>query len=287
MPVQTDTSADPIGSEYAMIGGHRIRYAESRLPGAPSVILLSPHPQSIRVYEQWWDTITGEFDVVAVDIPNHGLSESVDEITTVSEHAAFLSLILDHFGLDQPHYIGPDVGTPLGLRFMADNPGRLKSAVIGDAGCVGPVTGSFMFRWLVYKPWFRRMTVMSGGLGYSLIAARIGYRNYKPPKVSVREYRKSVAARRRLRNATAFLGSYPHETLQLESDVRQIETPILVLHGEFDTFVAADNSQRLDDLLPNSEFQLVPEAAHYSYEDNAPAYMTAALDHIRTVEAAG
>ena len=135
------------------IDGHRIRYAEARRNDAPSLILVSPQPQSILVYHQWWPTITDKLDVVAVDLPNHGGSDPADEIVSVSEQAAFFAHILDHFGLVNPHYVGPDVGTPMGLRFMADNPGRLKSAVMGDAGCVEPVSGAPLFTWLVYKPW--------------------------------------------------------------------------------------------------------------------------------------
>ncbi len=35
-----------------------------------------------------------------------------------------------------------DIGTPIAIRFMADNPGRLRSAVIGDAGAVGHIEGA-------------------------------------------------------------------------------------------------------------------------------------------------
>lgn len=55
-----------------------------------------------------------------------------------------------------------------------------------------------------------------------------------------------------------------------------IDTPILVLHGERDTFVDVSNSERLHAMLPNSEFATIPDAGHYAWEDNAEPY----LDHI-------
>ncbi len=48
-----------------------------------------------------------------------------------------------------------------------------------------------------------------------------------------------------------------------------IETPVLVLHGERDTFVGIGNSRRLSETLSNSEFHVIPEAAHYAWVDNS------------------
>ena len=117
-----------------------------------------------------------------------------------------------------------------------------------------------------------------------MLAAKIGYRNYRPPKAHRDDYRNSVKTRQQLRNATGFIGSYPLETPRTSKDAQSIQTPVLVLHGQYATFIAADNSQRLARLLPKGTFKFVPEAAHFSYEDIAPAYMKAALDHIAAVE---
>jgi pimeloyl-ACP methyl ester carboxylesterase len=39
---------------------------------------------------------------------------------------------MDAFGLDRPHAIGPDVGTPALLFAAANHPGRFRSLVIGS-----------------------------------------------------------------------------------------------------------------------------------------------------------
>lgn len=57
--------------------------------------------------------------MVAVDLPNHGSSDPARHVTTISQHAVFLGKILDHFGLTHPHAVGPDIGTPTLMRFMA------------------------------------------------------------------------------------------------------------------------------------------------------------------------
>ena len=137
--------------ETIKIDGVMIRFAANRNEGKPQLLLTSPQPMSVLTYRNWWDQLSQSFDVVAVDLPNHGCSDPARHVTTVSQHAVFLGKILDHFGLSHPHAVGPDIGTPTLMRFMADNPGRIKSATVGDAGVVGKVEGAFLFRALVYS----------------------------------------------------------------------------------------------------------------------------------------
>jgi pimeloyl-ACP methyl ester carboxylesterase len=85
-------------------------FAASRRPGSPQVLLVNPHPLSILTYTDWWERLSARFDVVAVDLPNHGGSDADKTLVTVSQQAGFLPKILDHFGLEHPHYVGPDVG---------------------------------------------------------------------------------------------------------------------------------------------------------------------------------
>jgi len=274
--------------EFCTIDGLRIRYAAARNPSKPQVLLTSPQPMSILTYKAWWDRLAEQFDVVAVDLPNHGGSDAARHVTTVSQHAGFLGKILDHFGLDHPHFIGPDIGTPTALRYMADRPGRLQSATLGDAGCVGAVEGAWLFRGLVYSRAIQLATLSAGGpVGgriYCAAANAIGYRLSRPSLEARADYLAGSTSFAKLRGQVGFLGSYPKETPSLEQDVIRIKTPIQVLHGEFDTFVSVNNSRRLADLLPNSRFAIIAGAGHYAWEDASEDYLGRVLSFISDVE---
>lgn len=267
----------------------RVRlFAAVRNPGKPQVILISPQPMSILTYNAWWDQLAEQFDVVAVDLPNHGGSDAARHVTTVSQHAGFFGKILDHFELAHPHFIGPDIGTPIAPRFMADTPGRLKSATLGDAGCVGTVEGAWLFRQLVYSRAMRLATLSAGGaIGgriYCAAANSIGYRLSRPTPDAKADYLAGSTTFAKLRGQVGFLGSYPNETPSLQNDVLKIQTPVQVLHGEFDTFLSVSNSRRLADLLPNSHFAIVEGAAHCAWEDAAKAYLAHVLTFIAKIE---
>ncbi len=276
--------------EYTTIDGRKIRYAASRRAASPQLLLVNPHPQSILTYTDWWERLCGRFDVVAVDLPNHGGSDADDTAVTVSGQAAFLLKIVDHFDLKQPHYVGPDIGTPLSLRFMADNPGRLRSAVIGDAAAVGKIEGELLFRLNISSRLARFSTLMWGGaIGgriYTGVANGVGFKRTKSPnKERLADYLQSSTDLTKLRNQMGFLASYTEEVPALTKVVGTIKTPVLVLHGEHDTFVGIGNSRRLADALPNSEFGIIPEAGHYSWEDNPEPYLAHVLRWIDKAEA--
>lgn len=288
--MNTLKAAEGMELEYATIDGRRLRFAASRRPGTPQLLLISPQPMSILTYSDWWNDLSARFDLVAVDLPNHGGSDADPSTTTVSQHAAFLPRILDHFDLDRPHYVGPDVGTPLAIRFLADNPDGLASAVLGDAGAVGRVEGALLFRLLASSRLTRVFILSAGGAIsgriYCRVANRIGYKRTKhPDKTRLADYRRGSTTFAKLRGQSGFLASYPNETPALETLAPTIETPILVLHGERDTFVGVGNSQRLASALPNSEFDVIPDAGHYSWEDNPEPYLAHVFRWIDLAEA--
>jgi len=197
--------------------------------------------------------------------------------------------MLNYFNLSHPHAVGPDIGTPTLMRFMTDNPGRIKSATVREAGAVGKVEGSFPFLALVYSRLVQRATLAAGGtIGgriYCAAANSIGYRLSKPSREAKADYLAGSTRFAKLRGQVGFLGIYPTETPALERDVVRIEAPVQVLHGEFDTFVSLTNSQRLADLMPNSRFATIPGAAHYAREDNSSDYLDKVLSFIKEVEA--
>ena len=274
--------------EFKNIEGTRLRFAASRNPGKPQLILLSPQPQSILVSRNWWTKLEHDFDVVAVNLPTHGHSDAARHVTTVSQQGEFLGRILDRFSLDNPPLVGPDVGTPTALCHMADTPGRIKSATLGDAGSIGPLNEQAMFRWTCTSRLFQLMILASGGLigsrGYTACANAIGYRNARPPAEILRDYRQKSTDFNRLRGQIGFLESYPSEQQCLSQDCSKITVPVQGLHGEYDLLIAVSNSWRLHKQLPNSRFGLVENAAHFSYKDSHQVYLERILAWIDLVD---
>lgn len=274
--------------EYAEVGGHRLRYAASRKPGAPQMLMTSPHPMSVLTYRNMWSRLAERFDLVAVDLPNHGGSDAAPNVTTVDEQATFFGEILDHFKLQRPHVVAPDIGTPTVLRFLAEHPERIASVVGGDAGTVAPIKGELGFRLVVTAPLFGKALLLLGGqLGgrfYMRTANRIGFHKERPSKAIMKDFLDGSTGPGKLRGQIGFLSSYPAILPSMMKSYASIQTPFLVLHGEYDTFIAMSNSEHLSEMLPNSEFAVIPNAAHYSWEDGTEEYLQHILNWVERFE---
>src|SRR5262245_42899772 len=115
------SSAPTILSQFRTIDGLSIRFAETE-PRADHVLLLSPWPESIYAYEAIWARLADRAHLVAVDLPGFGRSEGREALMSPRAMGEFIVRLADEFGLENPHVVGPDVGTAAGLFAAASAP---------------------------------------------------------------------------------------------------------------------------------------------------------------------
>lgn len=106
----TPTRSTPIQTQFATIDGLSIRFAESEHRD-DHALLLSPWLESLFAFEPTWPRLTEDTHLVAIDLPGFGHSERREELLSPRTMAEFVIRVADGFGLDNPHVIGPDVGT--------------------------------------------------------------------------------------------------------------------------------------------------------------------------------
>jgi pimeloyl-ACP methyl ester carboxylesterase len=112
-------------TQFKTIDGLQIRFATNDKGGDP-ILLLSPLPESILAFLPTWEMFSGLGRVVAVDLPAFGLSESRANLRAPEALGEFILKIAAAFGLEQPHVVAPDVGTPACLFAAANHPRGLQ-----------------------------------------------------------------------------------------------------------------------------------------------------------------
>jgi pimeloyl-ACP methyl ester carboxylesterase len=139
-----------ITPRFRTIDGLSIRYAESEDPGRGAhALLLSPWPESLYAFEATWSRLAAHAHLVAVDLPGFGRSERRDALMTPHAMGEFVVRLADAFGLEQPHVVGPDVGTGASLFAAARHPGRFRSLVVGSGGAAFPLQlGGVLMEWI-------------------------------------------------------------------------------------------------------------------------------------------
>jgi pimeloyl-ACP methyl ester carboxylesterase len=256
-----------IQTQFRTIDGLSIRFAESE-DRDDHALLLSPWPESLFAFEQMWPSLAEQAHLVAIDLPGFGHSERSSELLSPRMMGEFVVRVADTFGLENPHVIGPDVGTGAALFAAALYPGRLRSLVVGSGGAAFPLQlGGALKEW-VETPDLQ--TIRRSDARQIVAGALAGIRNYAVPDAVRADYLSAYAGDRFAESAR-YVRAYPAQLPVLHDLLPEIPTPVLNIAGRQDTAVPPVNSEYLNDRLPHSQLAII-DAGHFTWEDAADEY---------------
>jgi pimeloyl-ACP methyl ester carboxylesterase len=203
-----------------------------------------------------------------VDLPGFGHSERRDSLLAPRAMGEFIVRLADEFGLENPHAVGPDIGTGALLFAAADHPGRLRSIVLGSGGASFPLElGGILNDWVVapdiegYRAADPRQIVS---------AALSGIEGYKLPDLVKEDYLSAYEGDR-FAESMRYVRAYPDELPILAELLPQIETPVEIIGGLWDWAVPPSNHRYLHQRLTHSKLDLI-DAGHFTWEDAAEQY---------------
>jgi len=264
--VSLHTSIQP---RFRTVDGLSIRYAESEDPGrGVHALLLSPWPESLYAFEPAWSRLAEHAHLVAVDLPGFGHSERRDALMSPRAMGEFVVRVADAFGLEQPHVVGPDIGTSAALFAASLHPGRLRSLVVGSGGAAVPLQlGGVLKEWVEapdIEP-YRRLD------GRQIVTAAIGKLERYTPTDAAREDYLSSYEGERLAESMRYVRAYPTQLPDLAGLLPTIRTPVLIVAGRRDHVVPLVNAEFLLERLPASKLAVL-DAGHFTWEDAADEY---------------
>jgi pimeloyl-ACP methyl ester carboxylesterase len=263
----TTSLSESIHTQFRTIDGLSIRFAESD-DRNDHALLLSPWPESLFAFEPTWSRLAERTHLVAIDLPGFGHSERRESLLSGRAMGDFVIRVADTFGLDNPHVVGPDVGTGASLFAAALHPGRLRSLVVGSGGAAFPLqlTG-------VLKDWVEAPdldTFRSVDPRQVVAGALAGLERYALPD-SIREDYLSSYDGDRFVESMRYVRAYPTELPVLGDMLPNIQTPVEIIAGKRDPVVPPVNAEFLHERLPKSKLDVL-EVGHFTWEDGADKY---------------
>jgi len=265
-----------LATQFKKIDGLQIRFAINDKKDGEPILLLSPLPESILAFLPTWNVFSALGPVVAVDIPAFGLSESRPDLRAPEAVGEFMPLILEAFGLEQPHVVAPDVGTPACLFAAANHPGIFKSLVIGSGATDHTDIGGILDE-IVNAPSLEPFKDLTGE--QFVRGAIANMTKYKLPDFALQDYLLSYAGPRFL-NAMAFVRDYPQSLPRLAKRLHEITVPCQITVGRNDPFVPVSNANGLQKGLRRSKLNVL-DCGHFVWEDMASEYGKLACDFIQ------
>jgi pimeloyl-ACP methyl ester carboxylesterase len=257
-----------IQPQFRTIDGLSIRYAESE-DLDDHALLLSPWPESLYAFEPTWLRLAADAHLVAVDLPGFGHSQRSDPLLSPRAMGEFIARLADAFGLEDPHVVGPDIGTGASLFAAALHPGRFRSLVVGSGGAAFPLQlGSVLKDWVQAPDLEEYRSADPREIVDGALTADI--ERYALPEHVRQDYLAAYDGDRFV-ESMRYVRSYPTELPILRDLLAEIQTPVQIIAGARDPVVPPVNAEFLHERLPNSKLDLI-DAGHFVWEDAADAY---------------
>jgi pimeloyl-ACP methyl ester carboxylesterase len=225
-------------------------------------------------FEPTWSQLSEHAHLFAVDLPGFGHSERRDSLMSPKAMGEFIVRLADEFGMEQPHVVGPDIGTGAALFAAAMHPKRLRSITVGSGGSAFPlVLGGVLKEW-IDAPDIESYRKIDGKNIVNMAIETL--EKYKPSDVAREDYLSAYRGER-FAESMQYVRSYPTELPILRDLLPSIQTPVLIIAGKNDTVVPPANAEFLHERLPNSKLAYV-NASHFTWEDAADEYAALVTD---------
>jgi pimeloyl-ACP methyl ester carboxylesterase len=257
-----------IAPQFMTHEGLRIRYAVSPRPGAESVIMFSPWPESIYAFAPVWPALASEFSLVAVDLPGFGQSEGRPELMAPHAMGEFAVGIAAELGLDRPHAVGPDIGTGALLFGAARHPAAFRSVIVGAGAATFPLCVDGALKAFIDAASIDDFAAADPA---EIIRAAVGrISNYDVPDAVRDDYLQSYSGQRFL-ESIAYVRNYPMDLAALAPSLPYLATPVQIIVGRDDPYGLATDGELLHEQLPHSRLDVF-DCGHNAWEEEAARY---------------
>ena len=222
---------------------------------APVILLQHGFSRSGRFWYNWVPLLAHEYRVLRPDMRGMGRSPTPEDRyePSLDTFVDDLRSILDHLGMDRIVYAGESFGGIMGLKFAHKYPERTRALVLCNTPCRLPRRE----RSGLGGDWDAAMSRSIGAWSTATIDNRLDTR-FAPQ--GMREWyisemdRTSSSIGRKLQ---AYL-----DTLDFSLQLKEVETPTLLLSGEESPTSTLEQQQFMAGELPNSRLVVYPGLGH-------------------------
>ncbi|MGH7004209.1 MAG: alpha/beta fold hydrolase [Alphaproteobacteria bacterium] len=227
----------------------------------------------------WRHQLTGLSDIrrcIALDLLAHGDTEiTPDQDVSVTANAKMLEEFLDALDIQQVDLVGNDSGGGIAQIFAVRHPGRVRSLTLTNCDTHDNWPPE------AFKP-FLAMAAAGGlrGALEGMLADKGVYRSpqalgpaYEHPERltddSIETYlRPLIRTERRTRDLQRFLAAFDHsETVKLESRLKALQAPTLIVWGTDDIYFDVKWSRWLAETIPGTRKRVEFEGARIFFPE--------------------
>jgi pimeloyl-ACP methyl ester carboxylesterase len=273
--IRADIPADDIKDRYSSphsrfvsIDGAALHYQDEG-QGTP-IVLLHGTAASLNTWDGWAAELSKSYRVLRLDLPGFGLTgPNATNTYSIDYYSTLLLHFLDSLGITQAHLAGSSLGGQIAFDFAANHPERVQKLIlIAPTGFTNANDKSITlpFR-MAQTPLLRhslRYITPRFIVEKSLQEVYGNDSRLKPETVSL-----SHDLLLREGNRAAFIARLNTVDRDNLHKLDQVQAPTLILWGEADAWVPAQDASRFQQGIRRSQLKLYPGAGHIPMEELA------------------
>ena len=258
---QSATNADMTGMggdiqrSYADTEHGRVHYWE--IGEGPALILFHQSGQTSSEYLAIGPLLADDYRVIAIDLPNHGQSDTSDHELTMDEYADSVIDVMDNIGVDRAHMLGQHGGAYVAINLGIRYPDRVGKTVLSGAGRDGEMTQEKIDE-LINTPMTRDLPIDMDGefLQKTWDVYRKMSASNTPPEVTFQPFLNSLSLRQRRYDLHYAVYRY-------SPDLNQFNKEALLLEAEEDIY--AGDVMSLHQNIQGSIYKKVPNSGSWQF----------------------
>ena len=249
---------------YATRNGTRLYWTETG-QGEPLLLIMG-----LGATHVWWHRITpivaAHFRTILFDNRGVGESDVPPGPYEISEMADDAAAVLDAAGVDTAHVFGASMGGMIAQELVLRHPKRVRSLILGCTACGGQevvLAAKEVREALNARGTMTREESTRRMVPFTFDAGTPRERIEEDLAVRLAATVPDEGYHAQLQAIRAWPGTFAR--------LSAVKTPTLVIHGETDALVPAENGRIVARAIPHATLVMVPNASHIFYTDQTDA----------------
>lgn len=276
------TLVDTLDGEYIVVKGTKIRYIVKG-SGSP-VLLIHGFGQFLEVWCLNIGPLSQHYQVYAMDLPGHGLSEKPAVDCTFSFVTEFIIDFMEALGIGHASLIGHSMGGSICLDEAINFPDKVDRIILVDSGslsgkvpllyrlCALPVLGDILVRPTIkagVRSRIKRTFYNSDLVTEDMV--NLSYELLRKP--GVKDTMLSII------RSGASISKSNLETI-VTDNLRLVKVPTLLIHGAQDKAIPLEYAHDACRLIPDCRLEIIDECGHCPHLEKASEFNEAVISFL-------
>jgi 3-oxoadipate enol-lactonase len=234
----------------------------------PAVLLIHAFPLHHGMWDPQLPVLSARFRVIAPDLRGFGQSRPPSP-WTMEQMADDLNTLLDRLDVDTCSLAGVSIGGYIGFAFWSRYPKRVRQLVLCNTRARADNE--------LEKNGRNEMIGAIQQNGVSILPDRMLPRLLGPnaPQDVVKKVRTMIEATDA--SAAIYAVTAMRDRMDFSTALHRIQTPTMVVAGEKDAIIRADEARSMADAISGSRFVQIPDSGHLSNLENPEEFNRALL----------